>query len=392
MTVPAQPEHARAAPSHPDPYAYCARLVRGPALVRDTANEWWVAANSGAVRAVLESELCLTRPSEDRVPAALQTGAMAEIFGRLVRFDDGPGAAAMKRALVIALAGLEFAEVERVAAARIGSLAAPHDLAGLTDFAFAFPVQTIADLMGFPTADLVARMAGYGAASAAAATGIPPLTPDILARGHASSAALLAAMAEVRSAPRPAANLLDAVVSEAEAQGIKDEAEINANALGLMIQGYGAIAGMIGLGLLALARRPDLRRRVLTDRRLIGPLVDEVARFDSSTHSTLRFPARDGHVAGQAVKAGDMIVVMLAAAGRDPALNPLPDAFDIDRPDRRSMEFGAGAHACPGERLALRLTQIGIGYILDLGFDLDALEPALTYAASAHVRTPLFGR
>ena len=72
--------------------------------------------------------------------------------------------------------------------------------------------------MGFPTADLVARMAGYGAASAAAATGIPPLTPDILARGHASSAALLAAMAEVRSAPRPAANLLDAVVSEAEAQ------------------------------------------------------------------------------------------------------------------------------------------------------------------------------
>lgn len=317
---------------------------------------------------------------------------MADIFGRLVRFDDGPGAAAMKQALIAALAGLDFAEVERKAAARIATLPVPRDPAGLTDFAFAFPVQTIADLMDFPTANLVAWMAGYGAAAAAAATGTPPLTGNILAGGHASADALMAAMARARAAPRRAANLLDAVVTSAKALGITDEDAINANAVGLMIQGYGAVAGMIGLGLLALARRPDLKERIVGDRRLIAPLVDEVARFDSSTHSTLRFAARDGQVAGQPVKAGDMIIVMLAAAGRDPALNPLPDLFDIDRPDRRALEFGAGAHACPGKRLALRLTRVGIGHILDLGFDLSSLEPALTYAASAHVRTPLFGR
>jgi cytochrome P450 len=37
---------------------------------------------------------------------------------------------------------------------------------------------------------------------------------------------------------------------------------------------------------------------------------------------------------------GDMIIVLIAAANRDPALNPEPDRFDIWRRDRKYLELG----------------------------------------------------
>ena len=90
----AEPQHVRAAPSHGDPYPYYGRLAREKAFFRDDTNGWWVAASAAAVREVLDSDLCLTRPRNELVPRALADGPIAEIFGRLVRLRDDLGARA----------------------------------------------------------------------------------------------------------------------------------------------------------------------------------------------------------------------------------------------------------------------------------------------------------
>jgi hypothetical protein len=83
-------------------------------MARDEANGWWVAASAAAVNEVLTSEICPTRPADGPVPAALRDGAMAEIFGRLVRLRDDAARKPLKNAVLAALRGLDLAEVGRL--------------------------------------------------------------------------------------------------------------------------------------------------------------------------------------------------------------------------------------------------------------------------------------
>ncbi|SEG38059.1 Cytochrome P450 [Nonomuraea solani] len=55
---------------------------------------------------------------------------------------------------------------------------------------------------------------------------------------------------------------------------------------------------------------------------------------------------------GVVIAAGDLILIGFGAHGRDPAVNPDPDRYDIDRHDRQHLAFGYGMHFCLGAPLA----------------------------------------
>ena len=142
-------------------------------------------------------------------------------------------------------------------------------------------------------------------------------------------------------------SLLGAFRRAAHAESI-DEHHIVANALGFLFQTCDATAGLIGNSLVSLGRRPDVLERVTREPQDLRPTIEEVARFDSPVQNTRRFVETAGIVAGEVMQAGDAVLVLLAAANRDPAANPDPDRFNLQRPDRRLFTFGLGAHACPG--------------------------------------------
>ncbi|QCI63502.1 cytochrome P450 [Phreatobacter stygius] len=397
MTLAAEPQHVRAAPSHPDPYPYYGRLARERPFFRDETNGWWVAASAAAVTAVLTSELCLTRPSSEPVPEALRDGAAAELFGRLVRLRDDEARGRLKAAVTAALRSIDLgqvADLTRRRAAELDSELGPTlDAASTTRFMFALPVQVVAQLLGLPHTrfgDAMGWLGDYGAAAAAAGTGIPTPTPELVTRGHRGAQALFDLVRAIKDDDTARGPLLGALVREARLAGCDDEKDVVANAIGYMIQGYAAMASLIGSTLLALARRPALRAEVDADRTLLRPLVQEVVRCDPVTNSTFRFMARDGEIAGHRLRQGEMIIVLLAAANRDPALNPEPDRFDIARTDRKYLEFGAGSHVCPADRFAVLVVEIAVDHLLTRGVPLERLESSLSYAASGHVRTPLF--
>lgn len=393
----AEPEHVRLAPSHPDPYPYYGRLAQEQKFFRDDANGWWVAASAAAVTEVLTSDICLTRPADQPIPAALRDGAAADIFGRLVRLRDDEARGKLKEAVAGALRGIDpglVTELARKRAAELDGEPGPvRDMAGITRFIFALPVQVVACLLGIPRErfdDVTAWLGDYAAAAAAAGTGIPVPTSELLTRGHRGARALLDLVRTIRADDRQRGPLLEALLREAQRAGCADENDIVANAIGYMIQGHASTASLIGSTLLALARRPALCAEVETNRTLLRPLIREVVRFDPVTSSTFRFMARDGEIAGQKLRRGEMIIVLIAAANRDPALNPAPDRFDIARADRKYLEFGAGAHVCPADKVVLLIAEIAVDHLLTRGMPLERLESSLSYAASGHVRTPLF--
>ena len=395
--APAEPRDVRAAPSHPDPYPYYARLVREQPLFRDEANGCWVVTSASAVLEVLTNNDCHTRPESGRVPTELRAGAMAELFGRLVRLRDDETHDAMKSAIVAALRRLDFARVSEAVRGRVAELdieLGPHlDEARVNRFMFQLPVQVIARLIGIPDArfnDVTTWLGDYGAATAAVVTGIPSPDAALIERGHRGARALLDLVRTLKNEPAAAGPLLSALVGEAKKAGCTDEDDVTANGVGLMIQGFASISSVIGLTLLALARRPDLRVHVEGDRTALRSLIQEVLRCDPCTNSTLRFMARDGVIAGQNMREGDVIIVMIAAANRDPALNSDPDRFDINRLNRQYLEFGAGAHACPADKLAPLIAEIAVDHLLKRGAPIERLEKSVSYAASAHVRTAFF--
>lgn len=388
------PDSVTAGPTHPNPYPYYARLARESSLQRDSSLGCWVAASISAVGAVLESPDCHTRPVEGRVPPQIAGGAMGQLFGRLLRQSDGPAHTALKPAMVAAVRGVEFSEASLVADARADILVAEvgglNSAAAVDRFLFALPVQVLMELLGVPAArfgEMTEWLGDYGAATAAVITGIPEPTPALIARGHEGAAAILTVMEDL-DADRAAAGPLFRAVMEG-APGL-DPADLRANAAGLLAQGFASVSGVAGLTLLRLARDEALEARVRADRNALRPLIAEILRADSGTHSTLRFMARDATIAGQFLRRGERIIVLLAAASLDPQLNPEPERFDIDRADPKTFEFGRGVHACPADRLAPRLAEIAVGRVLDARFSLDQLERALSYGASAHIRTPRF--
>jgi cytochrome P450 len=88
--------------------------------------------------------------------------------------------------------------------------------------------------------------------------------------------------------------------------------------------------------------------------------------------------------------AGDGVLLVLASGNRDAALNPAPDAFVPARADRRSLTFGAGAHQCPGEALAIEMAAVCVHTLAQHG-DLQArFGRQAGFRPLSNARIPLF--
>jgi cytochrome P450 len=382
-----------AAVTDPDPYPYYAGLVAQTPMYRDERLGMWVASSAAAVTDVLTSNACRVRPPGEPVPRALDGTAVGEIFRRLVRMNDGDGHRALKTAVSAALASAIAARVGDAArdwARALCDELRPASTAQVADdLALRLPAYAIASTLGVPEDD-VQRVAGW--AGDVARCIAPGAAPDVVTRGNAAAENLIDLVRRLldgRSAGAESSLLAQLAAQAAEA-GVEADDIIVANAIGFLTQAYDATAGLIGNTLLALARHEVLRDRLAAESGLLASVVDEVLRHDPSVHNTRRFAARDATVAGQPVCAGDAILVVLAAANRDPAANPLPDRFDVARASPRVFTFGAGAHACPGQVLAKTIAGAAVEALLAAGVDPAPLVGSVTYRPSANTRIPLF--
>ena len=90
------------------------------------------------------------------------------------------------------------------------------------------------------------------------------------------------------------------------------------------------------------------------------------------------------------IEPGESVLVLLAAANRDPAVNPDPAEFRPGRPAPALFTFGAAGHGCPGESLALGIATAVLDAILDAGWQPAEARPlSVAYRPSGNIRVPL---
>ena len=326
--------------------------------------EWdgsaWVANGAALVEEVLGHPALRVRPVAEPVPAAIAGGSAGEIFGALVRMNDGGRHAAPKLALQRALAQCALHAPGTPAAPAAQTRARDVAARLMTDgrpigaWAFEAPVSTVASLLGFADAQLpaVARWMGDFAACLS-----PLSSAERIGQAHEASLRLLAAMRELLQAA-PAGSLAAAVAQEAAAAGWCNDHAIVANLVGLLSQTYEATAGLLGNCLIALQQGTWAGDDA-------GALAAHVMLADPPIISTRRFAAERCTIGGVTVGQGQAILVMLGAAQRG---------------------FGHGRHACPGQQIAL---QIAAGCIEALRSK-PLPQLSWTYRASHNARIPEF--
>jgi cytochrome P450 len=143
-------------------------------------------------------------------------------------------------------------------------------------------------------------------------------------------------------------------------------AEVVSNAAVMMFGGIETSEGMTTTLFWHLLTNPDQLAMVRADRSLGANAVEESLRLEPAAARVDRYATADTDLGGAAIRGGDLVIVSLTAANRDPATFQDPDAFDVTRTNARSqLAFAQGPHACVGVHLARLETGAALEAVLD---------------------------
>ncbi|WP_406113030.1 cytochrome P450 [Streptomyces sp. NBC_01014] len=121
----------------------------------------------------------------------------------------------------------------------------------------------------------------------------------------------------------------------------------------LLFAGHDTTAAMMGLSTLTLLTHPEQREALLAEPAGTGAAVEELMRYLTIVQFGLgRVAKEDLELGGAQIKKGELVVVAMNAANRDPRVFENPDTLDLDRKMVRHMGFGYGVHACLGQNVA----------------------------------------
>src|SRR6266545_3056970 len=128
---------------------------------------------------------------------------------------------------------------------------------------------------------------------------------------------------------------------------------------------------------IALLLNPAEFARLRADRGLLSGAVDELLRFSNPVNTaTHRFAAEPVEIGGVRIGPGDLVLVALSGANRDPSRFADPDRLDLGRDSSAQLGFGHGIHYCLGTPLARLQAEIAFG-------ELMARFPAMRLAVPA---------
>ena len=153
--------------------------------------------------------------------------------------------------------------------------------------------------------------------------------------------------------------------------------EVVSNAAVFLFGGIETSEGMTANVLRHLLVHPAAMDVVRADRSLVEAAVEESLRLEPAAARVDRYATTDVELDGARIVAGDLVVVSLAAANRDPAVYERPDEFLIDRANARThVAFAQGPHACLGAQLARMETRAALDAVLDQLHDLHLVVPS----------------
>ena len=270
-----------------------------------------------------------------------------------------------------AVAGLRDG-VEATAAELLNGLAddtSPTDHSGVVDsgvvdivdrYCSQLPVAVISEILGVPEADR-SKILEFGELAAPSLDfGLGWQQYQRVQHGISGFNDWLGAhLQHLRDHP---GNDLMSQLIEASEGGVRlDQSELRAVAGLVLAAGFETTVNLLGNGIRLLLHHPDQLEVLAADPSLWPGAVEEILRLDSPVQLTARVARTDSLVGGTTVRRGEVVVIYLAAANRDPAVFEDPQRFDVRRPNAgKHLAFSGGRHFCLGAALARIEGEVGL--------------------------------
>jgi cytochrome P450 len=225
----------------------------------------------------------------------------------------------------------------------------------IESLAHPLPVAVICRLLGVPMED----EPQFSSASTLLAQGLDPfvtfsgetqgleerLQAGLWLRGY------LRELLEQRRS-KPADDLMSALISVEESGDQLTEEEIVATCNLLLIAGHETTVNLIANAILAMLRNREHWSALSADPGRAPAIIEETLRYDPPVQLASRVAGADMTIGQSRIPKGDIMMILLAAAHRDPAVVQRPDEFDPTRGTIRHLAFGHGPHFCLGAPLA----------------------------------------
>ena len=226
-------------------------------------------------------------------------------------------------------------------------------------FASPLPIAVITQMLGL--ADEPERLRRVGATLASALDGVQSISHAV--RLFVADREMRATFEQLleRAAREPGDDLTSVLVAQ---QGDVISAPELTSLVGLLLlAGFETTVNAIGNGVRALLANREQWELLVADPSRAAAVVEEVLRYDPPVQQTARVLFSTGEpvdLAGTTMQPGQWMLLMLAAANRDPEVFDRPDAFDITRPNSADhLAFSGGIHYCLGAALArMELTAV----------------------------------
>ncbi|WP_340561899.1 cytochrome P450 [Streptomyces sp. GSL17-111] len=219
----------------------------------------------------------------------------------------------------------------------------------VTDYTAPLAFTAVAELFGVPDADEKNIVAWSEAIVAAMDSG---LTPEAAAPGTAARDHLSAQISDWLD-QRPHGGLLGDLLRAQSDAAISRDMILN-TLRATLHAGYAPTSRFVAASVLSLLRDPA-RWQELRSGGVSEAALRELLRHSGPVQAVSRVCASDHELGGRTIRRGHDVIVLVAAANRDPRRFPDPDALDFTREPNHNLGFGWGAHACAGASLA-RLT------------------------------------
>jgi cytochrome P450 len=151
---------------------------------------------------------------------------------------------------------------------------------------------------------------------------------------------------------KPRDDFITTLTIRDKADGGMSTPEIRGNLMHFLFAGSETTTNLLCHMAVVFAENPKARERVTQDASLIDACVEELLRFEAPIKMISRKLTSDTTLAGQTMRRGDLVALVLASANHDGDRFTDPDVFDLDRRDNLHLSFGVGPHFCIGAPLA----------------------------------------
>ena len=359
-----------------DPYPFFARLREDdPVHYSEAHHGWLVTRYDDAVAALGDPRLSSDRvrpllaklPEERRQTA----GPVMELISEWLVVTDPPAHTRLRKLATKAFHPRKFVAMEgrirELVDLYLDQFIAGGDQDIVAGFAFPLPATIISDLIGAPIED-AERFKVWSRDLALVAFGAGG---EVRGARHARAEASIEEMFDYfgeliekeRANPGGTSLIADLVAGD-EGESLTDE-EMKGMCALFLFAGHETTTTTITSAVKLLIENPEQLEMIREDPARAGKAVEEVLRVEGAIKVLHRWVIEDVEIRGRQISAGDRVLVLPAAANRDPEKFPDPDRFDITRTPNPHLAFGKGIHTCIGAMLARIEMRIAVAAIVE---------------------------